>query len=96
MNEPRPSHPCQGNAIALCSLRILVILMLCSSTVAWAADRTVLFREEFENLAQWSPGIQGQGGCAGGLDRLCGHRPADPVNREAGAIPFFRQGRYSK
>jgi hypothetical protein len=55
MNKRRLSRPSREALILIRFVWIPLILMLFFGTAAPAADRTVLFREEFDNLAQWEP-----------------------------------------
>jgi hypothetical protein len=55
MNKNGLPRPFRGDLILFGSVCTLLFLALFSQTVAPAEDRTVLFREEFDNLAQWEP-----------------------------------------
>jgi hypothetical protein len=55
MNKRRLSRPSREALILIRFVLIPLILMLFFGTAAPAADSTILFREEFDNLAQWEP-----------------------------------------
>jgi hypothetical protein len=55
MKKQRPARPSRETSIIVFSVWMLLILTFFRGTAAPAADRTVLFREEFDSLAQWEP-----------------------------------------
>jgi len=55
MKERLHYRPSRNVSILIRALWILLILISLGGAAATAADRTILFREEFENLTQWEP-----------------------------------------
>jgi hypothetical protein len=55
MNKSCLFRPFRGDLILVGSVCTLLVLVLFSQASAAAADQTVLFREEFDSLAQWEP-----------------------------------------